>query len=72
MPFDEEFDHYTLADYAQWQGDWELIQGRPQAMTPSPGISHKVVGGNLFRQFHKQLKDCSRDCERRFAGSGVR
>lgn len=58
MPLDEEFEHYTLADYAQWEGDWKLIQGRPQAMGSSPGISHQLVSGNLFRQFLEQLEDC--------------
>jgi Uma2 family endonuclease len=58
MSLHEEFDHYTVADYAKWEGDWELIQGRPQAMTPSPGISHQRVSGNLFRQFHEQLERC--------------
>ena len=57
MPLHEELEHYTLADYAKWQGDWELIHGRPQAMTP-PGISHQLVRGNLFRQLHEQLEKC--------------
>ena len=58
MPLREDFDHYTVADYAKWEGDWELIQGRSQPMTPSPGISHQLVGGNIFRQFHEQLEEC--------------
>ena len=58
MPHHEELEHYTITDYTQWEGDWELIRGRPQAMTPSPGITHHRVSGNLFRQFHEQLEDC--------------
>ena len=28
--------HYTVDDYQQWDGDWELWDGLPVAMTPSP------------------------------------
>lgn len=31
---------YTAADYASWQGDWELIDGVAVAMTPSPFGRH--------------------------------
>ncbi len=27
---------YTIDDYKLWEGDWELIDGIPFAMTPSP------------------------------------
>jgi len=29
-------EYYTKADYAQWAGDWELIDGVAYAMAPSP------------------------------------
>ncbi len=32
--------HYTVADHASWQGDWELLAGVAVAMTPSPFGSH--------------------------------
>lgn len=35
--------HYTLEDYKQWQGDWELWEGIPVAMTPSPFGRHQRV-----------------------------
>lgn len=38
--------HYTIADYRQWQGDWELWRGTAVAMTPSPFGVH---GGFLMR-----------------------
>jgi hypothetical protein len=28
--------HYTVADHAAWEGDWELLDGVALAMTPSP------------------------------------
>jgi len=47
--------HYTLADYAQWQGDWELWQGVPVAMTPSPFGRHQWVAGQIVQQFSNSL-----------------
>jgi Uma2 family endonuclease len=32
--------HYTVADHAAWEGDWELLQGVAVAMTPSPFGPH--------------------------------
>ena len=40
-------EYYTVADYTHWQGDWELIEGMPYAMSPSPSVSHQVVSTNL-------------------------
>jgi Uma2 family endonuclease len=41
--------HYTLADYAQWDGDWELWQGIPVAMTPSPFGPHQHCSFRIAR-----------------------
>ncbi len=38
--------HYTIDDYRQWEGDWELWHGTAVAMTPSPFGRH---GGLLMR-----------------------
>jgi Uma2 family endonuclease len=51
-------EHYTLADYRQWQGDWELIHGCPLAMTPSPSVAHQRLSGRLFAQLERALADC--------------
>jgi len=32
--------HYTVADHASWEGDWELMDGVAVAMTPSPFGRH--------------------------------
>ncbi|MEO1751242.1 hypothetical protein [Thiofaba sp. EF100] len=32
---DLEPEHYTVEDYQHWEGDWELIEGRPYAMSPA-------------------------------------
>lgn len=48
--------HYTWADYAQWPGDWELWNGIPVAMTPSPFGLHQFVAANLIREFSTSVR----------------
>lgn len=38
---------YTVEDYRQWEGDWELWQGIPVSMTPSPFGRHQRVAMRL-------------------------
>ena len=49
---------YTLQDYLQWEGDWELIRGQPVAMVPSPSFEHQQVSAAIFRQLDESLDDC--------------
>ncbi|MEM6474015.1 MAG: Uma2 family endonuclease [Planctomycetota bacterium] len=35
--------HYTVTDYLQWEGDWELWKGVAVAMTPSPFGRHGMM-----------------------------
>ncbi len=51
-------ERYTLSDYLQWQGDWELIHGSPYAMTPSPTFTHQRTIGSIFRQLADALDEC--------------
>lgn len=46
---------YTAADYEQWEGSWELWDGVPVAMTPSPGFRHQSLGVSLVRQIGDEL-----------------
>ena len=39
--------HYTVDDYRCWEGDWELWQGIPVAMTPSPFGRHQELAVKL-------------------------
>jgi len=34
---------YTYEDYKSWEGDWELINGIPYAMAPSPIKIHQKL-----------------------------
>ena len=54
--------HYTYADYASWQGDWELWQGVPVAMTPSPFGRHQWIAGEISYQFKNSLRKECQDC----------
>ena len=53
---------YTLEDYKRWEGDWELIEGLPYAMSPSPSKNHQRINGKLYRLFSEALDHCSH-CE---------
>lgn len=37
------FPRYTVDDYAAWEGEWELLDGIPVAMTPSPFGGHAAM-----------------------------
>jgi hypothetical protein len=50
--------HYTYEDWMNWEGQWELIEGIPYAMSPMPVPNHQRIAGNLFTEFRLQLKNC--------------
>lgn len=39
--------NYTVDDYQTWEGDWELWQGIPVAMSPSPFGRHQKIAARL-------------------------
>ncbi|MEW6220560.1 MAG: Uma2 family endonuclease [Thermodesulfobacteriota bacterium] len=49
---------YTVDDYQQWEGRWELVGGIPYAMSPSPDYTHQRVGVRISWQLEERLKDC--------------
>jgi Uma2 family endonuclease len=51
--------NYTYDDYKLWQGDWELINGVPLAMSPSPMRKHQSIASEIIRQLANQLENCS-------------
>jgi len=58
----EDLPYYTVEDYKSWEGDWELIEGIPYAMAPSPlGIHQKIIS-NLIYEFRKELENCPDRC----------
>ncbi len=53
--------HYTVRDYRQWEGDWELWRGIPVAMTPSPFGRHSKVLVNAATAMKNAVDD--RGCQ---------
>ena len=48
--------HYTVKEYCQWQGDWELWEGIAVAMTPSPSGRHQRVLFSLATMLHNAIR----------------
>ena len=55
----EDLPHYTVHEYKQWEGNWELIYGVPYAMLPAPVNKHQLLSGKIFRQLDESLDTCS-------------
>lgn len=53
---------YTVDDYMRWQGDWELIEGVPYAMAPSPRGRHQLVCLLISTQIEEKLRTCEEKC----------
>jgi len=53
--------HYVVADYLQWEGDWELWNGTAVAMSPSPLGPHERAAAKLVFQIESclQAQGCS-------------
>ena len=50
--------HYTYEDWINWQGQWELIDGIPYAVSPMPVPKHQIIASNLTIEFGIELKKC--------------
>lgn len=49
--------HYTYNEYQQWEGRWELIEGHPIAISPSPTPKHQRIASALNASFFLALKE---------------
>lgn len=47
---------YTIADYAHWEGDWELWDGVPVSMAPSPFGRHSAIVSRLIVQLSNAIE----------------
>lgn len=50
--------NYTYDDYKLWEGNWELIEGVPLAMSPAPMRKHQALASEIIRQIGNQIVDC--------------
>jgi Uma2 family endonuclease len=57
LAYDE---YYTIYDYKKWQGDWELIYGKPYAMSPFALPKHQRLSGRILSQF---IQNLCQECE---------
>ena len=55
---ERELPHYTYEDYSKWEGRWELIQGIPYAMSPSPSYTHQRISQKIARLLDEALDEC--------------
>lgn len=46
---------YTVEDYLNWEGDWELWDGQAVSMSPSPIRDHQLTIRNLLILLQRQL-----------------
>mgnify|MGYP005844679577 CR=1 FL=1 len=56
----EDLPHYTYDDYKIWEGKWELIDGIPYAMAPSPIFEHQNLSGKIHIELNSLLKNCKK------------
>ncbi|MEM9589202.1 MAG: Uma2 family endonuclease [Planctomycetota bacterium] len=50
--------HYSVEDYQSWQGDWELWDGIPVSMSPSPFGPHSAAVVRIIASLVAQLEEC--------------
>ncbi len=46
---------YSVDDYLQWQGDWELWDGSPVSMTPSRFGRHQLIVGRVLMRIQTAI-----------------
>jgi Uma2 family endonuclease len=55
--------NYTYNDYAQWEGEWELIDGAPVSMAPAPTKKHQRLAGEIFMNLNQNMQENCSFCE---------
>ncbi len=55
--------NYTYDDYCHWEGKWEIIEGIPYAMSPSPSPIHQRICSALNVAFAVALKEAHCNCQ---------
>jgi len=51
---------YTIKDYEKWEGDWELIEGKPYAMAPAPFNKHQWISSKITYLLNTKIKKCKK------------
>ena len=58
----EAIEYYTYDDYKEWEGEWELINGMPLSMAPSPLRKHQSLAAAIIAEIYPQIDNCLK-CE---------
>ncbi|MDQ2863634.1 MAG: Uma2 family endonuclease [Bacteroidota bacterium] len=53
---DKILPHYTYDEWVHWEGKWELIEGFPVAMSPTPIPPHQRAAAELITEFTLALR----------------
>ncbi len=51
---------YTYEEYKSWEGDWELYEGYPIAMSPAPMKNHQAIAYEFAYELRKNIEDCDK------------
>ena len=57
-----EPERYTYNDYKLWEGNWELVNGYPYAMSPSPKREHQQFNTAFAAELIIALKEKKLSC----------
>ena len=52
--------YYTYEDYLIWEGKWEIIDGIPYAMSPTPVIKHQSISGKIASILNELFENCDK------------
>lgn len=55
--------NYTYEDYCHWEGRWEIIDGIPFAMAPSPRPLHQSLSSRIAYKFLISIENNNCSCE---------
>jgi Uma2 family endonuclease len=58
--------HYTYDDWIHWEGSWELIEGHPIAMSPTPIPAQQRISVELSTEFTLALRKAGCRCCRTY------
>ena len=57
-----EPEQYSYNDYKLWEGNWEMVNGYPYAMSPSPKRNHQLLSTAFGSEVRNLLKANKLNC----------
>ncbi len=52
--------YYTIEDWENWEGRWELIEGIPYAISPMPTPKHQRISLLIGSLLEEELEECEK------------